>query len=228
MCAIIHYAISKISVALLILSAMATATVAETMSGHPVLTDGDTFEIDGQSIRLFGIDAPEMAQRCAGSRDHRHCGDVARRALTSVIRGLPVRCTAEGADLYDRMIATCWVGDTDLGRWMVANGWAMAFRTYSVRYVSDEGVARVDRRGFWRGHWQPPWEFRAQRWQAAVPAAPNGCPIKGNINRRGERIYHTPWGSRWYGRTVIRTRDGERWFCSEREARDAGWRAPLR
>lgn len=57
--------------------------------------------------------------------------------------------------------------------------------------------------------------------------APPGCLIKGNINREGERIYHVPGKSRWYTRTCI-NRPGERWFCSENEARAAGWRAPLR
>lgn len=43
----------------------------------------------------------------------------------------------------------------------------------------------------------------------------------------GERVYHTP-DSPWYGRTEIDTDAGERWFCTEREALDAGWRAPNR
>lgn len=44
----------------------------------------------------------------------------------------------------------------------------------------------------------------------------------------GERIYHTPCGSQWYIRTRISPGKGEQWFCSEREALDAGWRAPRR
>lgn len=59
-----------------------------------------------------------------------------------------------------------------------------------------------------------------------VDAKPPGdCAIKGNINREGERIYHIP-GSRWYDRTRISLDRDERWFCSEEEARKAGWRAP--
>ena len=50
-----------------------------------------------------------------------------------------------------------------------------------------------------------------------------GCNIKGNINDRGEYIYHVP-GQKYYSRTVISTSRGERWFCSEEEARAAGWR----
>lgn len=49
------------------------------------------------------------------------------------------------------------------------------------------------------------------------------CVIKGNINTQGERIYHVP-GQRYYNQTRISASHGERWFCSEQEARAAGWR----
>ena len=79
--------------------------------------------------------------------------------------------------------------------------------------------------GFWQGTAEPAWDFRTRRWKVEKQKAPNGCPIKGNISRSGERIYHAPW-SRWYEDTRISPEKGERWFCSEREALDAGWRAP--
>jgi len=56
-------------------------------------------------------------------------------------------------------------------------------------------------------------------------APPGDCMIKGNISRDGERIYHLP-GTPTYEDTIIRIEDGERWFCTEQEAIDAGWRAP--
>ena len=57
-------------------------------------------------------------------------------------------------------------------------------------------------------------------------AVPEHCRIKGNINvDSGERVYHTP-DSPWYERTEIDTEAGEQWFCTEREAQAAGWRAP--
>src|SRR6478609_6202493 len=63
---------------------------------------------------------------------------------------------------------------------------------------------------------------------AAAPAggAGNGCTIKGNINSKGERIYHVDGKSPSYDDTVIDESAGERWFCSEAEAQAAGWRAP--
>lgn len=51
----------------------------------------------------------------------------------------------------------------------------------------------------------------------------SACNIKGNVNTKGERIYHVP-GQKYYDRTRIEASHGERWFCSEEEARAAGWR----
>ncbi len=57
----------------------------------------------------------------------------------------------------------------------------------------------------------------------AAQASP-ACNIKGNISiATGERIYHMP-GQKYYARTIINTSEGEHWFCSEKEARAAGWR----
>lgn len=58
---------------------------------------------------------------------------------------------------------------------------------------------------------------------AGGAAAQDGCNIKGNVSTKGERIYHVP-GQEYYDETVIQSSHGERWFCSEEEARAAGWR----
>lgn len=50
------------------------------------------------------------------------------------------------------------------------------------------------------------------------------CNIKGNVSiNSGERIYHVR-GQEYYEATGISPQYGERWFCSEEEARAAGWR----
>ena len=70
---------------------------------------------------------------------------------------------------------------------------------------------------------------KKQRAVVDTSDAPDpNCLIKGNINRHGERIYHTPWSSPHYKKTKINTNKGERWFYTEGEARQAGWRAPYR
>jgi len=58
----------------------------------------------------------------------------------------------------------------------------------------------------------------------ALAGLGQNCPIKGNVSiSSGERIYHLP-GQEYYASTTIRPEHGERWFCSEAEARAAGWR----
>jgi len=52
------------------------------------------------------------------------------------------------------------------------------------------------------------------------------CDIKGNISTSGEKIYHLP-GCGSYAKTQVDEKRGERWFCSEREAQEAGWRKAL-
>jgi endonuclease YncB( thermonuclease family) len=220
---------SRLIVAAIVV-ALGGARAAEpgALSGSAAVIDGDTFRIGEAVIRLADIDAPELAQMCdSGPSPLASCGTYVAEALAERVRGRELQCTVLGLDDYDRRIATCEVAGEDLSRWLVSSGLAMAFRRYSTRLVAEEDVARQAGFGLWQTEFEPPWEYRAKRWQTAAQIAPEGCPIKGNINRDGERIYHTPWGSEWYDRTRVSLAQGERWFCSEREALDAGWRAPL-
>lgn len=121
-------------------------------------------------------------------------------------------------------MASCAINGRDLATGIVRAGLAWAYVEYSQDYVALEAEARAAGRGVWQAEAEPPWEYRADRWDRAVADAPDGCPIKGNISSSGERIYHTPW-SPWYGRTKITESKGKRWFCDEAEAQAAGWRA---
>ncbi len=47
-----------------------------------------------------------------------------------------------------------------LGAWMVENGWALAYRRYSLDYVDEEANAQAARRGIWAGQFVRPWEWR--------------------------------------------------------------------
>jgi len=203
------------------------AAEGDVIAGAAAVIDGDTIAIDDVVIRLFDVDAPEMAQTCEGGPSRlRSCGAYVADALAERLADREVRCEVLKVDQYDRQVARCDLDGEVLSQWLVANGLAMVFRRYSDRFIEEEEAARAARLGLWQTNFQPPWEYRARRWEVATQEAPEGCPIKGNINRKGERIYHTPWGSKWYQKTRINTAAGERWFCDEREALDAGWRAP--
>jgi endonuclease YncB( thermonuclease family) len=202
---------------------------AETVTGPARPMDGDTFEIAGVVVRLADVDAPEMSQKCEGvPKEMRSCGAFVADVLAERIRGQTVECEVHAIDEYDRRLASCSHAGEDLSTWLVSEGLALAFRRFSKRLVSEEEAAKGAGRGLWQTTLEAPWDYRAHRWEVAVQASPEGCPIKGNINGDGERIYHTPWGSQWYKRSNISEADGERWFCDEAEALAAGWRAPLR
>lgn len=135
-------------------------------------------------------------------------------------------------DKYGRVVAVCWAEGIDLNAWMVSQGWAIAYRQYSKDYVGQEREAKRNRAGIWSGKFTPPWKWRQahrsrERTRPTRPRqASRHCDIKGNISRNG-KIYHVP-GGRYYSGTRIDESKGERWFCSEAEARAAGWRRSKR
>jgi len=206
-------------------SALLAATAAESAPRFTVV-DGDTIVGGSTTYRLWGIDAPEAGQKCAKAGGGTWpCGKAAVAAMQALLERDAVECEAKGLDDYGRTLALCRIGDADIGAAMVSSGNAWAFRRYSLYYVAEENGSRARGIGVWQAPTEPPWEYRAHRWEVAKQKAPAGCPIKGNINREGERIYHAPW-SPWYERTKVSPDAGERWFCSEGEAVNAGWRAP--
>ena len=197
------------------------------ISGSVRIVDGDTLDVNGRRVRLHGIDAPESGQTCRTEARRWPCGRQATRALGERIAGRPVQCVKRDRDRYGRIVAVCRTGEEDLNGWMVREGWALAYRTYSLDYVDEERRARQARRGVWRGEFVAPWAWRRGERLADVSAAPKAnreeCRIKGNISRNGTRIYHVP-GGRYYARTRIDASKGERWFCTESQARASGWR----
>jgi endonuclease YncB( thermonuclease family) len=214
-------------------SILLTAFVASLLGAFPALAsefqvvDGDTIKSGDDTYRLEGIDAPESSQQCALPRDQRWmCGTAATARMVELVAGRNVTCETHGKDEYGRDLATCRGGGVNINEVMVREGLAWAFRKYSSAYEAVENEARAAHRGVWQADSETPWDFRARRWQVAKQDAPKGCPIKGNINSKGERIYHAPW-SRDYDRTRVDAAKGERWFCSEAEAIAAGWRAPM-
>ena len=61
------------------------------------------------------------------------------------------------------MVAVCMVGSIDLGRWLVQEGHALAYRKYALDYVRDEEAAKAAKAGIWAGEFQDPSEFRHSR-----------------------------------------------------------------
>ncbi len=119
------------------LTLLATPALAD-MTGRARVIDGDTIEVHGQRIRLHGIDAPEGRQLCRLDGNPWQCGKDAANALADKIARRPVTCEDLGRDRYKRIIARCTVAGEDMGEWMVSQGWALAYRRYSLDYVDQE------------------------------------------------------------------------------------------
>lgn len=226
-----------------------TQANARELSGRARAVDGDTLMLGATTIRLDAIDAPETDQICLDAKGRRwSCGLIARDRLARRIRGEIVTCTGDETDPYGRRLASCRAGATDLQRWMVRAGLALSFVAYSHRYDADEAEARRSQTGLWSGAFVTPWDWRKRSAETQIlgtlqPGAAGAdalrgldgaqrppvasCLVKGNVSRKGQRIYHLP-GMRDYTRTRIDRAAGERWFCSAREAEAAGWRRAAR
>lgn len=204
---------------------LATPAVAD-VEGVVRVIDGDTFDVGGVRVRLHGIDAPEVSQTCTHpQRGEWACGAYVRDDLRARLDGRRVSCLELDVDGYGRVVGKCFIDGRDINEMIVADGLAEAYRTYSMDYDLTEKAAQVRGVGLWSSEMQTPAEYRAdQRAPASPDVIPVGnCTIKGNISGSGQ-IYHMPH-NRDYEKTRINEAGGERWFCTEAEARAAGWRA---
>jgi endonuclease YncB( thermonuclease family) len=133
---------------------------AKDISGAAVVIDGDTLDVNGERIRLHGIDAPESSQSCVVAGLAWPCGREATRFLSDTTGGGTVLCTGAKRDRYGRLIAVCYAGATCINAEMVERGFALAYRKYSLDYVAEEDAARSAGRGLWRGQFTEPWQWR--------------------------------------------------------------------
>ena len=140
--------------------------------GIPKIIDGDTVHIGNKKIRLEGIDAPEIKQQCKkpfltislriGFQFNKNysCGAISKRKLIEKIENSKIKCISSTKDRYKRYLATCYKNKINLNKWMVRNGYAVAYKRYSKDYVRDENYAKENRLGIWEGSFTMPEKWR--------------------------------------------------------------------
>ncbi|MGO4684419.1 thermonuclease family protein [Hyphomicrobium sp. 2TAF46] len=197
-------------------------TISSEISGQAAAITGDVIRVDGTTVRIDGIEAPSALQPCYRANGRKwNCAAAARSGLSKIIRGRVVTCTRSGQDDAGRALAQCAIDGSDIATLMVRNGYVFAVSSYFSSLGSEETAARNAKTGIWQGEVVRPQAWRDQTWEAAKRQAPDGCPIKGVV-RASSKIYALPWSDAYAG-AKVRPERGERWFCSEDEAKAAGF-----
>lgn len=197
------------------------------------VVDGDTIdvELDGkvERLRLIGINTPETVDprkpvECFG----REASEKAKSILTGKKVAVESDPSQDEHDKYGRLLRYVFLEDgTNFNLLMIREGYAYEY-TYDLpyKYQTEFKQAQTEASGKKTGLWGE--RCASQTYTVAAPVAPAAgtCIIKGNINAKKEKIYHAP-GCGSYNKTVIDESSGEKWFCSEQDALDAGWRKAL-
>ena len=149
-----------------------TNILAQEIIGIPKIVDGDTVYINNYKIRLEGIDAPEMKQKCKKEKlkissiigytfyVNYHCGEHSKQSLEAKVKGSNIKCISFTKDRYKRYLAKCFKDGINLNQWMVRSGLAVAYRRYSKEYIPDEDFARENKLGLWQGKFLKPEKWR--------------------------------------------------------------------
>lgn len=123
------------------------------------VVDGDSLELKNLRIRLIDIDAPELFQECYDENNNMYkCGETAKKKLKSyVTKG--ITCRKVAVDIYKRSLMECFdEANKSINQKMVLNGWAVA---YGDKFKKDEKIAKINKRGIWKGRFMRPELYRA-------------------------------------------------------------------
>lgn len=198
------------------------ALAAVPPTNQPSVIDGDSLELDNRIVRLAGIDAPELGQRCRKEVGDWRCGLDAALALRKLISFGPVVCkpadSSDGAPLV-----SCMAGDRDLALSLLEQGYAVATAEAASALQAAEAKARDAKLGLWRGDFVHPADWRAGERMKDETADPESCSIKGSIDAQGNKVFYVP-SDEEYAEIEVDTSRGARFFCSDDEAMLEGWK----
>ena len=153
----------KIFFLVLLINTFSISTVVNAGSSLKII-DGDTIILNSEKIRFYGIDTPEIKQTCTNNNGQSYsCGVKATLELKKIIGSRKVSCIKKTKDRYKRSISICYVDGKDINSLMVKQGWALAYRKYSKKYISNEINAKNEKKGLWQGKFEMPWDFRRKK-----------------------------------------------------------------
>jgi endonuclease YncB( thermonuclease family) len=224
--------VALVLVILAVLFASYRGTFSSQSSGeHLQVIDGDTLQVGGDVIQLYGIDAPELGQLCDSNGRLWHCGMEAALALNKLLtlNRSSLRCSpwsneVQSATAPTRAPQVCEVGDQDVAVLTLHTGNSLALPGAFPDYVEAERQAREGGVGIWHSDFVVPWKWRAGAQSPSRRSdSSRECSIKGVFDVDGQGRYFVPTDVE-YAALTIDPDQGEKMFCSDDEARLAGWR----
>lgn len=127
---------------------------------------GSVFKVSGHIVKLYGIDAPILEQRCVNATGSWYdCGRLSRQMLGNMIKGQTISCQTVIEDELRNYVATCRLGSKDIASEMVSQGWAVINRRTTSLYAGEEERARRNGLGLWGGRFMMPAKYRALKNQ---------------------------------------------------------------
>jgi micrococcal nuclease len=215
-----------------------TATVVRVVDGDTIQVKLSTGKLD--KVRIIGIDTPETVD----PRKEVQCyGKEASAKMKVLLNRKKVTLEmnpAEDKDKYGRLLRYVSIKGKDIGAQMIKDGYAFSYKSYPHprldQYNELEKSASESKTGLWGAtcEYSKPISksssstatSKQSSSKSSVSSVSSSCTIKGNISASKEKIYHVE-GCGTYSATQIDVSAGERWFCSESEAKAAGWRKAL-
>lgn len=216
--------------------------------------DGDSFQVGSKVYGLAGIDAPELGQACVHDGHSSLCGLTAAYTLRKLfeLEPGPIECALESApdsSAPDSSKAACLVGDSEVSVLLLESGAVAALPESAPYYRAAENMAKRAGLGIWSGSFVPPWDWRrgqrlpvehnferSEHLSGQLPWKWNhmslqyrprsehaACLVKGTVTDAGERLYFGPLDKEFESIEIDPER-GDRLFCGDDEAREAGWR----
>ncbi len=116
---------------------------------------------DGTTVRLHGIDAPELDQLCRRSDGAIFkCGLYAASFLLERVRDQIVVCHGNSRYVDGNWLMRCYIDDENINAYMVQQGWALSYEMLSRRYQDEEAIAMEQNKGIWNFEFTDPWDWR--------------------------------------------------------------------
>lgn len=198
---------------------------ADSAAGSAMAIDGDTIELDGKVVQLYGIDAPELGQLCLDHGAWHPCGLAAAHELNKQLRLSRRNIECQPADASGASEQVCFAGNVDVGEALLEAGYVVASAAANPDYRELEQKARGAGLGLWQTQFVRPSAWRQGERLAGELAFAGGCPVKALTAADGQALYFVPTDAD-YDALALDPARGDRRYCSDESARRDGWRRP--